>query len=127
MVLIFSDSSKTQIYKMRYRDNRHHEIQIPTSFKYLNLFKPYDKIFLFKFEGKKYIYVGEKTVTFETKDTIVIYSSDLGLNHIIYPFGYREENVYFTLHRKYFPIQKYENSTEQTNITIYIKKIMKRR
>ena len=39
MVLIFSESNKTQIFKMPYRDSPHHEIEIVMSFNYLNVFK----------------------------------------------------------------------------------------
>ena len=38
MVLFFGDSNKTQIYKTPNRDNQQHEIEILTSFFYLNLF-----------------------------------------------------------------------------------------
>ena len=40
MVLIFCDLSKTQIYKMPYRDSPHREIELDMSFIYLNVFKP---------------------------------------------------------------------------------------
>ena len=40
LVLIISDINKAQIYKMPYRDNPHHELEIVMSFIYLNLCKP---------------------------------------------------------------------------------------
>ena len=72
MVLLFSDLSKAQIYKMPFRDNPHHEIEILLSFDYLNVFKPNehtadyhirkpnDKNFLFKIEDKKTYSCGRK-------------------------------------------------------------------
>ena len=71
MVLILTDFKKAQIYKLRYRNGPHHEIEILMSFDYLHLFrpnddgpdyhirKPNDENFLFKIEDKKYIHVGE--------------------------------------------------------------------
>ena len=65
---------------MPYRDNPHHEIEKIMSFGHLNMFKPNehteeyhkggpnDKNFLFEIQDKKYIYVGEKLVTFLTND-----------------------------------------------------------
>ena len=115
MVLIFSDLNKTQIYKIPY------EIEILMSFKYLNVFKPNehredylirkpnDENFLFEIEDEKYIYVGEKVITFETNDIIGNYSSELDFNDVKYPFAYGEENIYFMLHQKYLPIQEYKN------------------
>ena len=40
MVLIFSDLDKTQIYKIPYRDNPHHETELVISFNILSVFKP---------------------------------------------------------------------------------------
>ena len=52
-------------------------------FDYLNVFKPNERTedyqirqpnnenFLFQIEHKKYVYVGEKVITFETNDVIV--------------------------------------------------------
>ena len=40
MVLIFSDINEGQIYKMRYKDNPHFEIEKVMSFDSLNVFKP---------------------------------------------------------------------------------------
>ena len=83
LVSFFTDLNKTQIYKMHYRDSPHHEMQILMSFNYLNLFKPNehteeyhirkpnDKFFPFEIEGKKYFYVEEIFVSFETSDKIV--------------------------------------------------------
>ena len=123
MVLIFSDLNKAQIYKMPYRNSPHQEIDILMSFNYLNLFKPNEhsedyhtrkpnnENFLFEIGDKKYIYVGEKVISFETNHKIVKYSSELGFNDIKFPFAYGEENIYFMLHQKYIPLQEYENST----------------
>ena len=122
MVLIFSDLNKAQIYKMPYRNSPHQEIEILMSFNYLYLFKPNEHTedyhtrkpnnenFLFEIEDKKYIYVGEKVIRFETNDKIIKYS-ELGFNDIKFPFAHSEENIYFMLHQKYIPLQEYENST----------------
>ena len=79
---------------MPYRDSPHHEIETVMSFKYLNLLKtnehteknkirkPNVKNFLFENEVKKYFYVGEKLLTFETNDKIVKYTSEHGFNDI---------------------------------------------
>ena len=67
-------------------------------FNYLNVFKPNDVSFLFEIEAKKNFYVVEKIFTFETKDTIVKYSSELGFNDVIYPYVYSEENIYSMFH-----------------------------
>ena len=75
--------------------------------------KPNDESFLFKIEDKKYIYVGEKVITFETNDKTVKYSSELGYNDIKYPYACGEENIYFMLHQKYIPFQEYETSAEK--------------
>ena len=40
MALLFSDLDKAQIYKMPCRDSPHQEIEILTSFDYLNVFRP---------------------------------------------------------------------------------------
>ena len=55
--------------------------------------------------------MGKKVITFQTNDTIVNHSSELGYNDIKYPFAYGQENIYFLLHQKYIPFQEYENST----------------
>ena len=131
MVLIFSDLNKAQIYKMPCRDSPRHEIEILMSFDYLNIFRPNehtediqqsDENFLFEIEDKKYVYVGEKVITFETNDKIVRYSSKLGCNDVKYPHAYGEENIYFMLHQKYIPIQEYENSTEKDEYKYLCKK-----
>ena len=98
------------------------------SFNYLNLCKPNEhreeyqkannKNFLFEIEDKKYIYVGDKVVTFETNDKMVNYSSDLGFNDINYPFAYGDENIYFMLHQKYISIQEYKISTEKKRVSL---------
>ena len=95
------------------------------SFGYLNVFKPIehtkdyhirkpnDENFLFEIEDKKYIYVGGKVFTFETNDTILNYSSELGFNDINFPYAYAGENIYLLLHRKCIPIREYKTSTEK--------------
>ena len=134
MVLIFSDLNKAQIYKMPYRNSPHQEIEILMSFNYLKLFepnehtedyhtrKPNNENFLFKIGDKKYIYVGEKVISFETNDKIVKYSSELGFNDIKFPFYHGEENIYFMLHQKYIPLQEYENSTMKDEYQYLYKK-----
>ena len=121
MVLLFSDLDKAQVYKVPYRDSPHHEIEILMSFDYLHLFrpneqtedyhlrKPNDENFLFKYEDKKYIHVGEKLFSFETNDEIVEYSSEHGFNALKFPFAHGKENICFMLHQKYIPLQEYEN------------------
>ena len=65
MLLIFTDSKKTQIYKMPNRNSHHQEIEIVTKFDYQHLFKPIglhektragketNENFLFKIDDKK--------------------------------------------------------------------------
>ena len=77
---------------MPYRDSPHNEIEILMSFEHLNLLqpnehtedyhirKPNDENFLFEIGDEKFIYVGEKIISFETIDILVKYSSDHGLN-----------------------------------------------
>ena len=55
--------------------------------------QPNDEDFLFEIGDEKYIYVGEKVITFETNDIIVKYSSKLGFNDIKYPYAYGEEII----------------------------------
>ena len=136
MILVFSSLNKAQMYEMPYRDIPHLEIEILASFIYLNVFKPIehtddfhirkpnDENFLFESEDKKYIYVGERSVTFETIDKIVNSSSDLGFSDIKIPFAYGEENIYIMLHQEYILSQEYENSTEKTSMSICIKRIL---
>ena len=57
--------------------------------------------------------MGEKVITFETKDTILNYSSELGFNGIKFPYAHGGENINFMLHRKNIPFQDYKNSTEK--------------
>ena len=133
-VLLFTDLNKAQIYDMPYRDSPHHEIEILMSFDYLHLFRPNEHIedyyirkpnnenFLLKIEDKKNIHVGEKLFSFETIDEIVEYSSEHGYNDIKYPYAYGEENFYFMLHQKYFPLQEYENSTVKSEYQYLYKK-----
>ena len=118
--LYFSDLSKTQIYKMPYRESPHHEIEILMNFNYLNVFKQNDENFLFEIEDKKYIYVGKEVFTSEKNGTIVKYSSELGLNDVEYPSFYGEENIYFMLHQKYVPIQEYGTSTLKKRVWVFI-------
>ena len=125
MVLIFCDLNKAQIYKIPYRNSQHQEIEIIMSFNYVNVFKPNehtedyhirkpnDENFLFEIGDKKYIYVGEKLITFETDDKIEKYSSEIGFNDVKIPYAYGKENIYFMLHQKYIPIQDYEKNEYQ--------------
>ena len=71
------------------------------------------KSFLFETEDKKYVYVGGKLFSFETKDNIVEYSSNDGFIDVKYPYAHGIENIYFMLHRKYIPFEEYENSTQK--------------
>ena len=128
MVSISSDLNKAPIYKMPYRNSPHDEIEIVMKFNSLNVFKPdehtedyhnrkpNDENFLFKSGDKKYIYVGEIVFSFETNDTIVKYSLDLGFTDIKFPYAYVEENIYYMLNQKYIPIQDYDTSTEKRRV-----------
>ena len=130
MTLIFSVSGISQIYEMPMRDNPHHEIEILMSFNYLTLFKakkhtedyhirkPDDENVLFETENEKCICVGEKFKTFGKKDS----SSDHGFNDVKFPFAYGEENFYFMLDQKFFPIQNYNSSTEKNECDYLYKK-----
>ena len=103
---------------MPYRNRSHNEIEVLMSFVYLNLFrpnedvegyhirKPHDAIFLFEIEDEKCIHVGKKVINFETNDTIVNHSSEIGYNDITYPFAYGQEKIHFMLHRKIFLFKK---------------------
>ena len=134
LVLIFGDLNKVQIYKMPYRDSPNYEIEIVMSFNYLYLFKPNEhkevyhirkpnnENFLFEIGDKKNIYVGAKMITFETNDTFLYYSSELGFNDIKFPYAYAGDNIYFMLHRKHIPIQEYKNSTEKDEYQYLYKK-----
>ena len=134
IVLNFTDLKKAQVYKMPYRDSPHHEIEIIMSFDYLYLFrpnehtedyhirKPNDKNFLFEIGDKKYIYVGEKLLTFETDDKIEKYSSEHGNNDVKYTYAYGKENIYFMSEQKYIPIQEYENSSLKNEVEYLYKK-----
>ena len=113
MILIFNDLSKAPLYEMPYRDSPDHEIEIFMSFIYLKLlkpnerkedYKPSDENFPFEVEDKKYVYVGEKLVNFETNEERLNFSSHLGFNDIKHPFAYSGENIYFFLHQNYVPI-----------------------
>ena len=134
MVLLFSDLNKAQIYKLPYWDSPHHEIEILMSFHYLNVFrpnehtenyhirKPKNENFLFEIGEKKYIHVGEKFISFETNDEIVKYSSEHCFNDVKFPFAHGEENIYFMLHQRYFPLQEYGNSTMKNDFLYLYKK-----
>ena len=116
MVLLFSNLNKSQIHKMPYRDSPHHEIDILMSFDYLNVFEPnkHTEDFLFEIGDKKYIYVGEKVISFEKNDKLVKFISENGFNDVKFPYAYGEENIYFMLYQKNFPIQEYVKSTEKS-------------
>ena len=105
---------KAQIYKIPYRNSPHQEIEIVMSFDYLHVFGPDENNkngnFLFEIEKKKYVHVGEKIFSFETKDEIEKYFSEQGFNDVKYTYAYGKENIYFILHQKYIPIQEYEKS-----------------
>ena len=134
MVLFFSDLNKAQIYKMPCRVSSHDEIEILMCFNYLNVFKPNEHTedyhtrkpnhenFLFETEDNKYIYFGEKVITFETKYETVNNSSETGFDDVKFPFAYGNENVYFMLHQKYIPIREYENSTVKNEYQYLYKK-----
>ena len=134
LVLIFSELNKTENYKTLCRVSLNEEIEIVMSFKYLNVFKPKehredhhirkpnDEIFLFEIGDKKYIYVGEKVITFETNDMILNNSLDSGFNDIRFPIAYGEGNIYFMLHQKYIPLEEYENSAEKNKYHCLYKK-----
>ena len=125
LVLIFSNLNKAQIYKMPYRGSPYHDFEKVMIYICSNVFKPIEhkedyvitkpnnENFPFEIGDKKFIQVGEKVIIFETNDTFVNCSSELGFNDIIYPFDSGEENISFLLHLKYFPIQEFKNSTEK--------------
>ena len=66
--------------------------------------------------------MGENLFSFETNDEIVKYSSEHGFNDVKFPFAHGKENINFMFHRKYIPLQEYENSTV-TNQYQYLNKI----
>ena len=126
MVLIFTDLKKAQIYKMPYRNSAHHEIEKVMSLDYIRIFgmseNNKNRNFLFEIGNKKYVYVGKNLFSFETNDKIVNYFSEDGNNDFNYTFAYGKENIYFMLHRKYIPIQEYENSTMKNEYDYLYKK-----
>ena len=61
--------------------------------------------------------------TFETSEDSVENSSEHGYNDIKHPYAYGEENIYFMLHQKYFPLQEYENSTVKNEHQYLYKKM----
>ena len=126
MVLLFSDLKKAQIYKIRYRDSPHHEIERLMSLDYLHLFGPDgkadDRNFLFEIEHRKYIHVGEKIISFDTDDEIEGYIIERDFNDIKFPFAHGKENIYFMLHQKYIPLQEYEKSIMKNEYRYLYKK-----
>ena len=68
---------------MLFRDCLHNELELLVSSNYLNVFKlnehtedyhirePINGNFLFEIENKKYVYVGNEVITFETNDILV--------------------------------------------------------
>ena len=125
MVLIFSDLNRVQVYKKPYRVSSYDRIELGICFNYVNLFranehmedhhirKPNDENFLLEIQCKKYIFVGDKIVSFDTSDKIVKYSSDHGFNDIKFPYAYIDENLYFMLYQKYLIFVENANSTEK--------------
>ena len=125
MILIFTDLKKAQIYKMRFRDSHHQEIEMVTKFDYQHLFKPFEKTnenFLFKIGDKGYLYVGEKIFTFKTIDDIEENFSKTKHSDVKYPFALGKENIYYMLHQKYISIENLKMMKWKTNINIYTKK-----
>ena len=134
LVSIVSDLKKSQIYKIPYRNSFHQEIEIVTKLDYLHLFKPLghiekshviretNKNFLFKIEGKKYIYVGERIFSFKTDDEITEYFSEDGHNDVKYPFALSNENIYYMLHQKFIPIEEYQKTIEEGEYQYLYKK-----
>ena len=66
--------------------------------------------------------MGEKLFSFETNDEIVKYSSEQGFNDVKLPFAHGKENIYFMLHQKCIPLQKYKNSTVKNEYQYLYKK-----
>ena len=118
---------------MSFRKSPNHELEIVIRFHYSNFFKPNehredyhirkqnDINFRFKIEDRKYIFVGENSVSFETNDELVKFSSELGFNDIKLPFACSEENIYITFHRKYITFE-YKNSTQKNEYEYLHKK-----
>ena len=79
--------------------------------------KPNNGNFLFEIEDRKYIYVGEILVSFETNDKIVIYSSNFGFNDIKFSFAYGKQSIAkylrYASSETYSYKKEYENSTEK--------------
>ena len=75
--------------------------------------KPNDENFLFQLNDKEYVYVGNKVISFETKEKIVSNSSDFDFNDIKFPYANGEKSIYFMLHQKFFAIQEYKKSTQK--------------
>ena len=84
LVLFLVIQNKAQIYKMPCRVSSQDEIEIVMSSNFLNLFmpnehtedyhirKPNDEKFLFQIEDKKFFYVGDKVLSFETNDMLTV-------------------------------------------------------
>ena len=70
---------------------------------------------------RKYVHVGENLFSFETNDEIDGYTVEHGFNDVKYPVARGKENIYYMLHRKYIPLQEYENSTVE-NVYQYLYK-----
>jgi len=56
---------------------------------------------LVKISEKKYMHIGAKIYTFETKDKIIDYCSPVGRNDVPYPVAKGTSNIYFMLDSKY--------------------------
>ena len=84
--------------------------------------KASDKLSIFEIEDKKYMYVREILISFETNDKKVNYSSKLGFNGNKFPVAYNQENIYSMLHRKYIPIEEYEKSTQKDEFEYFYEK-----
>ena len=66
--------------------------------------------------------MGESLFTFETNDEIDGYTVEHGNNDVKYTYAYGKENIYFMLHKKYIPLQEYENSTVKNEYQYLYKK-----
>ena len=119
---------------MPYRNTPHQENEIIMSFDYLHLFKPIEldekthatkqtnNFFLFKIQDKKYIYIGERVLTFKTDDEVTEYFTEDGYNDVKYPFALSNENLHYMLYQKYIPIDEYQISTMEDEYQYLYKK-----
>ena len=64
----------------------------------------------------------EKLVTLEIYEKTVNYASVLDFKDITYPFAHNEENIYFMVHQKFFPIQETKNSTVKNEYLHFLKR-----